>query len=72
MMDTQHFRERVHFLGIVAEETYARDELQYFIHFYPNPHLFGSYEEARGTLAAFPSFSRARYASAARTCSLTR
>jgi len=56
MRDAQHFRERVHFLGIVAEETYARDELQYFIHLYPNPHLFGSYEEARGTLAAFPLF----------------
>jgi hypothetical protein len=56
MRDAQHFRERVHFLGIVAEETYARDELQYFIRFYPNPHLFGSDEDARDTLAAFPLF----------------
>ena len=56
MKGAQHFRERVHFLGIVAEETYSRDELQYFINFYPNPHLFGSDEEACAALEAFPLF----------------
>jgi hypothetical protein len=56
MRDAQHFRERVHFLGIVAEETYNRDELQYFIRFYHNPHLFRSCEDARAALGAFPLF----------------
>jgi hypothetical protein len=56
MKGAQHFRKRVHFLGIIAEETYNRDELQYFIRFYHNPHLFHSCEEARAILEAFPLF----------------
>jgi hypothetical protein len=56
MRDAQNFRERVHFLGIVAEETYDRDELQYSIRFYHNPHLFRSCEEARAALETFPLF----------------
>ena len=56
MRGAQHFRERVHFLGIVAEETYDCDELQYFIRFDHNPHLFDSWEEARAALEAFPLF----------------
>jgi hypothetical protein len=50
------FRERVHFLGIVAEETYDRDELQYFIRFYANKNLFSSDEEARSIFSTFPLF----------------
>jgi hypothetical protein len=60
MEAAQTFRERVHFLGIVAEETYDRDELQYSIRFYPNKNLFSSDEEAYSTLSTFPLFQPRR------------
>jgi hypothetical protein len=56
MRGVQHFRERVHFLGIVSEETYQREELQYFIRFYHNPALFTSEEDAVAALWTFPLF----------------
>lgn len=56
MNGAKHFRERVHFLGLVAEESYERDELQYFMRFYQNKALFPSEEEARETLSSFPLF----------------
>jgi hypothetical protein len=40
----------------VAEQTYARDELQYSIRFYPNPNLFRSRDEAQAALTTFPLF----------------
>lgn len=52
----QHFRERVHFLGIVSEETFEREELQYFIRFYHNPGLFASGDDALSVLRTFPLF----------------
>lgn len=52
----RHFRERVHFLGIVSEETFEREELQYFIRFYHNPALFASEGDALSTLRTFPLF----------------
>ena len=51
-----YFRERVHFVGLVAEETYEREELQYSIRFYHNPHLLPSTKEARAVLGSFPLF----------------
>jgi hypothetical protein len=56
MRGAQYFRERVHFLGIVSEETYEREELQYFIRFYHNPALFASEEDALAALRTFPLF----------------
>jgi hypothetical protein len=56
MKGAEHFRERVHFVGLVAEETYEREELQYFIRFYHNPHLFPSAENAQAVLRSFPLF----------------
>jgi hypothetical protein len=56
MKGAKHFRERVHFLGLVAEEIYERDELQYFIRFYHNPHLFSSMAEAIAVLRSFPLY----------------
>ncbi|WP_315836294.1 DUF1488 family protein [Bradyrhizobium prioriisuperbiae] len=50
----RHFRERVHFLGIVSEKTYERDELHHSIRFYPNLNLFPSEEAALAVLATFP------------------
>jgi Protein of unknown function (DUF1488) len=44
----------------VAEETYDRDELQYFIRFYPNPNLFRSCEEGCAVLTTFPLFQPGR------------
>ena len=58
MKGAQHFRERVHFLGIVSEKTYARDELHHAIRFYANPHLFASEHAARAALEDFPLFSQ--------------
>jgi hypothetical protein len=52
----RHFRERVHFLGIVSEETFEREELQYFIRFYHNPSLFASEDDAHSVLRTFPLF----------------
>ncbi|MCW2083689.1 hypothetical protein ABIE85_007718 [Bradyrhizobium diazoefficiens] len=56
MRGARLFRERVHFLGIVSEETYEREELQYFIRFYHNPALFASKEDALAALRTFPLF----------------
>ena len=52
----RYFRERVHFLGIVSEETFEREELQYFIRFYHNPGLFASEGDALSMLRTFPLF----------------
>jgi hypothetical protein len=52
----QHFREGVHFLGIVSEETFDREELQYFIRFYHNPELMASEDDALSVLRTFPLF----------------
>jgi hypothetical protein len=56
MRGARHFRERVHFLGIVSEETFEREELQYLIRFYHNPALFTSEGDALLTLQTFPLF----------------
>lgn len=56
MKGAQYFHERVHFLGLVAEKTYEREELRYAIRFYHNPHLFPSMEEARAALHSFPLY----------------
>ncbi|BAM93161.1 hypothetical protein S58_71970 [Bradyrhizobium oligotrophicum S58] len=56
MRGARHFRERVHFLGIVSEETFEREELQYFIRFYHNPALFASEGDALSILQTFPLF----------------
>jgi hypothetical protein len=56
MRGARHFRERVHFLGIVSEETFEREELQYFIRFYRNPGLFASEADALSVLRTFPLF----------------
>ncbi|GKQ53574.1 DUF1488 family protein [Bradyrhizobium sp. Ce-3] len=56
MRGARHFRERVHFLGIVSEETFEREELQYFIRFYHNPGLFASVVDALSVLRNFPLF----------------
>jgi hypothetical protein len=56
MRGARHFRERVHFLGIVSEETFDREELQYFIRFYHNPGLFASEGDALSMLRTFPLF----------------
>jgi len=56
MRGARHFRERVHFLGIVSEETFEREELQYFIRFYHNPGLFTSERDALSALRTFPLF----------------
>lgn len=56
MRGARLFRERVHFLGIVSEETYEREELQYFIRFYHNPALFSSEADALAALRTFPLF----------------
>jgi hypothetical protein len=61
MRGANHFRERVHFLGLVSEESYyERDELQYFIRFYHNPARFSSEEEALAVLRSFPLFQPAK------------
>lgn len=60
MKGADHFRNRVHFIGIVAEESYEDDELQYFIRFYRNPALFSSREEALEILRTFPLFQPAK------------
>jgi hypothetical protein len=52
----RYFRQRVHFLGIVSEETYEREELQYLIRFYHNPALFASEGDALAALRTFPLF----------------
>lgn len=56
MRGAQYFRERVHFLGIVSEETFEREELQYFIRFYHNPALFASEDDALSALQTFPLY----------------
>ncbi|WFT94387.1 DUF1488 family protein [Bradyrhizobium barranii] len=56
MRGARHFQECVHFLGIVSEETYEREELQYFIRFYHNPTLFPSKDDALAALRTFPLF----------------
>jgi hypothetical protein len=56
MRGARHFRERVHFMGIVSEETFEREELQYLIRFYHNPALFTSESDALSTLRTFPLF----------------
>lgn len=56
MRGAQYFRERVHFLGIVSEETFEREELQYFIRFYHNPALFASEDAAQSALHTFPLY----------------
>jgi hypothetical protein len=53
---SRYLRERVHFLGIVSEETFEREELQYFIRFYHNPSLFTSEDDAHSVLRTFPPF----------------
>src|ERR1700744_4995113 len=53
MRGARHFRERVHFLGIVSEETFEREELQYFIRFYHNPGLFASERDGLWMLGTF-------------------
>jgi hypothetical protein len=50
------FRERVHFLTITHEQTYARGELRHRIWHHPNPHLFASLEEAEAALDMFPLY----------------
>lgn len=56
MKGASHFRERVHFLGLVSEERYDREEMQYLIRFYHNPGFFASEEEALAVLRSFPLF----------------
>jgi hypothetical protein len=56
MKGANYFRERVHFLGLVEEKTYEREELQYSIRFYHNPNLIPSMEEAKATLRSFPLY----------------
>lgn len=56
MRGARDFRERVHFLGIVSEETYDREELQFFVRFYHNPTLFAADDDALATLRTFPLF----------------
>jgi hypothetical protein len=50
---SQNFRERVHFLGLVTESTYARSELQHAIKFFRNPALLTP-DAAKQILGRFP------------------
>jgi predicted nucleic acid-binding protein len=53
---SRFFRERVHFLGLVCEKTYARDEMQHVIRFFHNPNLLTP-ERAAEVLGRFPLYN---------------
>lgn len=46
-------RERIHFLGFVAEHTYDDKEIISLSYYLPNPHLISDQQQARDALASF-------------------